>query len=68
MLFLISGVRRAQSWGLPATLPRYCWVWFSADGFPFGSEQGNLGFKIRQGIEGSIDGSETKIGNFVQFA
>jgi hypothetical protein len=40
---------------------------FSAGGLAFGSKEGNLGFKILKSVKGSIDGSEPKVGNLVEF-
>jgi len=39
-----------------------------ASGFALCPKECNLGFKIIQGIEGSIDRGESKVGNLIQFA
>jgi hypothetical protein len=41
---------------------------FSSGGLAFGSKEGNFSFKIFKSVKGSINGSEPKVGNLVEFA
>ena len=40
---------------------------FSSCGFTFGPKESNFGFKVFKSVKGSIDGSEPKVGNLVEF-
>jgi len=41
---------------------------FSASGFALCPKEGDLSFKIFKSVKGSINGSEPKVGNLVEFA
>jgi hypothetical protein len=43
-------------------------IGFSSGGLTLGSKECNFSFKIFKSVKGSINGSEPKVGNLVEFA